>query len=349
MNASTSPFGRIAASRRHDRHTWAIVLAGGDGVRLRPLVRQLFGDERPKQFAPLMGPGSLLRQTLDRVARLVPRERTVVVSRTDHAPYIATDLAGSPAPRVLYQPENRGTGAGVLFPAHWIQQRAADATVVVFPSDHFILEERAFMAHTAEVVAFVDRHPEWLVLLGAEPTEPESEYGWINPGDRLGQTRSGPIRRVLGFWEKPDANSAQACLATGWLWNTFVFVAKVSRLIAAGQELLPALHERLAKSCTYLDTEHEAWALRQAYALAPTCNFSRSILEDCPPYLAVSQLPRLTWSDLGTAPRVFATLRTANIRPPWLRGALRPSREATAISSLARMRGKRSGADPRRA
>lgn len=331
MNASRRPLARIAAGRLHDRPSWAIVLAGGDGVRLRPLVRRLFGDERPKQFAPLMGPGSLLRQTLDRVARLVPPERTVVVSRSDHARYIATELAGSPPPRVLFQPANRGTGAGVLFPAHWIRQRAADATVVVFPSDHFILEERAFMAHTAEVVAFVDRHPEWLVLLGAEPTEPESEYGWINPGDRLGETKSGPIRRVRRFWEKPDTNSAQGCLAAGWLWNTFVFVAKVSRLIDAGQELLPALHERLARSCAFVGTEHEAWAIRQAYALAPTCSFSRSILEDCPPYLAVSQLPHLTWSDLGTAPRVLATLRTANIRPPWMRGGLHAPREAEAI------------------
>jgi mannose-1-phosphate guanylyltransferase len=333
MNTSRRPLARIAAGRLHNRHAWAIVLAGGDGVRLRPLVQRFFGDERPKQFVPLMGADSLLRQTLDRVARVISPERTVVVSRTDHAPYIDTELAGSLTPRVLFQPANRGTGAGVLFPAHWIRRRAADATVAVFPSDHFILEETAFMAHTAEVVAFVDRHPEWLVLLGAEPTEPESEYGWIKPGDRLGQTKSGPIRRVRGFWEKPDANSAQACLGSGWLWNTFVLVAKVSRLIDAGQQLLPVLHERLARSCTFLDTEHEAWALRQAYALAPTCNFSRSILEDCPPYLAVSQLPRLTWSDLGTAPRVFATLRTANIRPPWLPGGL-PG-EAEAISSMA--------------
>jgi len=38
------------------RSLWAVVLAGGEGVRLRPLVRRAFGDERPKQFCPLLGP-----------------------------------------------------------------------------------------------------------------------------------------------------------------------------------------------------------------------------------------------------------------------------------------------------
>src|SRR5882724_713981 len=72
--------------------SWAVVLAGGEGKRLRPLVQRLFGDDRPKQYVQLMGPASLLRQTLDRVERLIPAERTVVVSRSEHARYIAREL-----------------------------------------------------------------------------------------------------------------------------------------------------------------------------------------------------------------------------------------------------------------
>lgn len=34
---------------------WAMVLAGGDGIRLQPLTRRLYGEPRPKQFAALIG------------------------------------------------------------------------------------------------------------------------------------------------------------------------------------------------------------------------------------------------------------------------------------------------------
>lgn len=126
----------------------------------------------------------------------IPPDRTVLATLRSHAGYIAAELAGSPAPRVLVQPENRGTAAGVLFPAHWIQWQDPEATVAVFPSDHFILDETAFMEHVSEVAALLQRHPEWLVLLGAQPSEAETGYGWIEPGEVLDRTAVGPLWRV---------------------------------------------------------------------------------------------------------------------------------------------------------
>ena len=125
---------------------WAIVLAGGDGTRLQPLTRRLYGEPRPKQFAALIGTRSLLRQTLDRVALSIPPRQTVVVTRRAHAHYTAREIRGSEGPTVLAQPADRGTAAGVLFPAHWIAWQDPGAVVAVFPSDHFIVEEATFMA-----------------------------------------------------------------------------------------------------------------------------------------------------------------------------------------------------------
>lgn len=208
----------LEAARARMRRRWAIVLAGGEGMRLRPLVRRLFGDRRPKQYAPLVGPASLLRQTLDRVALLMPPERTVVVRQEQHIKYVAPELAESLTLNVLFQPADRGTGAGVLFPAQWISQRDREASVAVFPSDHFIKEDGVFMAHVAELMAFVERSPEWLVLMGVQPTEPEPEYGWIKPGEELGETTAGSISRVRRFREKPDAETAEASSAGTGLW-----------------------------------------------------------------------------------------------------------------------------------
>ena len=121
----------LAAIRERDRDgdLWAVVLAGGEGSRLRALTRYLYGDERPKQYAVLTGSKSLLRQTLERVARLVPPSRIVVVAQASHDRYLGAELAGFPQIHVLAQPSDRGTAAGVLMPAHWI--RARDPLIAV--------------------------------------------------------------------------------------------------------------------------------------------------------------------------------------------------------------------------
>jgi mannose-1-phosphate guanylyltransferase len=312
----TSPLA--AATDQHgDQRVWAIVLAGGEGVRLRPLVSRIYGDERPKQYAALLDSRTLLQHTLDRVALLVPPDRTVVVTMQDHDRYLAGELDAPSHPHVLWQPLDRGTAAGVLLPAHWIYARDPHAVVAVFPSDHFISEEAAFMGYVADVVTFVARHREWIALLGIQPTDPETEYGWIEPGERVGWTGRGPVYRIQRFLEKPSREAASSLLAAGGLWNTFVLTASVSALVRAGQECVPNLHDRLARLGAFAGTEHEAWAIRQAYAFVPRANFSRSVLEACPGPLAVAKVPGLSWCDLGTPARVVRTLTSLGMPPPW--------------------------------
>jgi mannose-1-phosphate guanylyltransferase len=297
---------------------WAVVLAGGEARGLRPLIRRLFGDERPKQYAPLLGPSSLLRQTLDRVERLVPAERTVVVSQYDHAQYVDREFRDGAAPHVLLQPDDRGTGTAIVYAAHMIRRLDPEATVAVFPSDHYIREEDTFLAHVAEVVRFVERHPERLILLGARPTSAEPEYGWVRPGPTIGETSDGPIRRAQGFLENPEPEDALRCMTAGWLWNIFAFVTPLSTLLAAGHEFLPDVDDRLNLVGAFSGSRHEGWAVRQAYSLLPTTDFSRSILERCPTWLGVSRLPSLTWSDLGTPRRVVGIASSLPMRPIWM-------------------------------
>jgi mannose-1-phosphate guanylyltransferase len=303
---------------------WAVVLAGGEGTRLRSLTRAIAGDDRPKQYVPLVGSDSLLRQTLARAARLSPGERTVVVSRESHACWLTPELGPHRGSKVLLQPENRDTAVGVMLPVYWIAARDPDATVVVYPSDHFVLEGTLFLDHVSEVVAFVEREREGLVLLGAQAMEPDTEYGWIEPGGTVGATTAGPISRVARFREKPTPEAAAMCMARGWLWNTFVMVAKARTLLSIGEVLLPRLHGRLTAASRFFGTRREASAIRQVYECLPRQNFSETVLQAGWPFLAVSALPALTWSDVGTPSRVSKLLRTLGSSPAWRRGD-RPS------------------------
>lgn len=299
---------------------WAVVLAGGKGMRLLGLTRHVYGADRPKQYAVLTGGKSLLRQTLDRIRLRIPPERTVVVTMVGQGAYLRAELRSeSPAPHVLEQPSDRGTAAAVLLGAHWIRARDPSAVCIVMPSDHFVADDGSFMERVSEVAEAADRRPERIVLLGAQPSEPETDYGWIELGEPLTAYGAADLHSVRGFIEKPDQPSANRLFETrAALWNTFVFGALASVLVEAGSECLPLLHERLVRLANFLGTEHQRWALAQAYEFAPRASFSRDLLERCPTRLAAMRLSGVAWRDLGTSRRVIRTLGDLGIRPDWL-------------------------------
>lgn len=303
---------------------WAIVLAGGRGARLRALTRRIHGEPRPKQYAKLVGDRSMLRHTLDRVALRIPADRTFVVSMRGQWKYLEGELAGSAPPRVVLQPRDRGTAAATLLAAYAVHWRDPDAVVALFPSDHFIPEASLFMDRVSEAALFANRDPRWIVLLGAPAMEPETEYGWIEPGEMLGCTRMGPVWRVRRFVEKPSAPMARALLTDGGLWNTLVLVAKASTLKETGRQLLSGLHTHLVAAAPLVGTPAERGALRRAYAAVPDADFSGAILEQCPSILAVAPLTGVSWCDFGSPRRIMRAARQGDVPLPWAGGSTGP-------------------------
>ena len=218
------------------------------------------------------------------------------------------------------QPADRGTAAAILLAAHWISWRSPESVVAVFPSDHFIQGEAAFMSHVRAVAACVRRAPDRVVLLGAAPTDPEPQYGWIERGARVGRVGGEPLWRVRGFIEKPSPEAARRARDRGDLWNTFVMVGAVGTLLRLGREALPVLSERLAALEPVNGTSDEPAAVAHAYAGVPKADFCREVFQPYPSALSVSRLPRrIRWWDWGTTERVIASLRAASLTPAWLR------------------------------
>jgi mannose-1-phosphate guanylyltransferase len=298
------------------RGPWAVVLSGGEGTPLRALVRRAVGQERPPQYVSLLGPGSLLRQTLDRLALGVSPERTIVVTVRSHTAYIAEEFHGCASPPyVLVQPEDRGTAAGALYPAHWIGWRDPEATVVIFPSDHFVRGEATLMAQVLDAARALDRHPDRVVLLGAPSTAPAGEDGWIEPGAPLDD--DGVLSTVRGLWtRRPDA-PAPSPLSADCLWNTAIVVARVRALVRLGESAQPDLSGRLAGIERFAGSDDEPAAVHQAYALMTRASLFRDLLARRPEHLAVCRLQRVTWSDLGSPRRVADVLDRMPVRPRW--------------------------------
>ena len=282
---------------------WALILAGGDGVRLRPLTRQIAGDDRPKQFCALLGDGTLWEQTRRRAHLLVAPSRVVSVVTESHQQYYAPLVARERAARVVVQPENRGTASGLLYGLLRLARADSRAAVVVLPSDHWVSDDRAFMAHVDVALRMLSTHPDVVTLLGVAPDRSETDYGWIEPGAPL----SVNARRVASFWEKPTPDVATIVRARGGLWNTLVMVGRVDVFLALFTDTVPTLCEAFAPLRTSLGRVGELHTARQVYAALPAVDFSKFVLQAAPERLAVVPVHGVGWNDLGDPTRLLMT------------------------------------------
>jgi mannose-1-phosphate guanylyltransferase len=242
---------------------WGIVLAGGEGSRVRDFLAQLCGGNGIKQFCAVIGRRSLLEHTLARVERLIPRDRTLVIVSQDHREEAAQQLAHWPADNVIFQPANRDTAPGILLPLAHISHRDPFATVAVFPSDHFILQEEQFMAHVQQAVTETQRFPRGLILLGMTPDRAEEGYGWIEPAAAEAWRATQPVRR---FWEKPSPLDAHTLFRRRALWNTFVFVIQANTVWEMTRQAIPNLYRDFMSMRRTLSHPHPAWVTEFIYS-----------------------------------------------------------------------------------
>jgi mannose-1-phosphate guanylyltransferase len=295
---------------------WAVVLAGGDGTRLRSLTRKIAGDERPKQFCSVLGRKTLLEEARSRVALEIAPERTLYVVNRIHEPYYAPLLHNESARNFAVQPSNRGTAPAILYGLMRIAAIDSKARVAFFPSDHYISDDEKFMAHVRTALNSAWQRPDLAILLGLDPESPEVEYGWIEPSEPIGLQSS--ICGVRRFWEKPNHLLAQVLQLRGCLWNSFVMVASVQALLQIMKRAVPLLYDSFLSFSPLLGTPDEPKLIDKLYERMVEINFSHQVLSHLPERLAVLKVTGIRWNDLGEPKRVMASLDMAGIRPHWL-------------------------------
>jgi mannose-1-phosphate guanylyltransferase len=291
-------------------HLWAVLLAGGDGVRLRDLTRRIAGDSRPKQFCRIIGKHSLFRETRTRLDPLFVPDRQVFVFSRAHQRYYRDDLTDAGDSWVIEQPLNRGTGIAIILALLRILERDHDALAAFFPCDHFYADQDSFRLTIRSAVESAERNPESIILVGADAEYPEVDYGWIEPGVVVSEATVGPLSHVTRFWEKPSLHQAHALLRRGCLWNTFVTVGRATTFIEMVCSQVP--EAVLAISRAMADN-----TLNVAYAPLDTVDFSRDVLEHLPHRLLVLRDRTSGWADLGSPTRVLDTLSRNGIQPEW--------------------------------
>jgi len=303
MSGTTTP--SYTSRMEAGKERWALLLAGGDGSRLLSMTRELAGDDRPKQFCRVMGRETLLEQTWRRALLTVPRSNIMAVVTERHKRFYKTLLPAIGITQVVSQPQNRGTAPGILYPLLRLAEAAPDAAVAIFPSDHHFSDDRRFAAHVGSAFRAAEADPARVFLLGIIPDTHESEYGWIEPGARLGMVGERTAQSVCQFWEKPDACLAEALLKRGCVWNSFVMVGRVRAFLDLIRDCLPSLFDAFAPLGPLTGGPEESEAIAGLYQRITPADFSKEVLSSRPEALGVIPVWGVTWSDLGSPERVL--------------------------------------------
>lgn len=214
------------------RRITPVILSGGSGTRLWPLSRA----GRPKQFLTLAGEHSLIQETALRVADPALFAPPVIVAGAAQGVEIEAQLAaaGVSPGRILGEPAPRNTAPAIALAAFAADP---DDLLLVLPSDHFIADAEAFRGHVAAARAAAEAG--WLVTFGMAPDRPETGYGYILPGEAIGED----LARVAAFVEKPDRATAEAWLAAGsHLWNSGIFLFRAGAFLDALAAHAPEIH-----------------------------------------------------------------------------------------------------------
>ena len=293
---------------RITRHLWAIILAGGNGERTHSLMNRWKGHHVPKQYCAFVGSRSMLQHTLDRADMLVKPERQRILIAGAHQYEARSQLANYWPGRVIVQPENRETLPGIFLPLTYIYRQDMKATVIIYPSDHFIYPKKRFAQVVAKAVRAAEALPERLFLIGAPADNPERDYGWIYPGSRIWRSGKYSAYAVKRFLEKPLKTDAVDAMTCGGLWNTSIIVVKASTLWQLGWNYFPETMYLFGRLFKAIGSYHESDVLETIYKVMPSQNFSKGLLTLAANHAGVMPMRDILWSDWGSEKRIVETL-----------------------------------------
>jgi len=289
----------------------AIILAGGSGTRLWPMSRKNY----PKQFLKLNGSRSLLQQTVERLAGVVPPEDIVMMTNNEYKFHVKSDLSSlngnrlsassaqepSPFRHIILEPACRNTAPAVALGVRYCVEKmgcSPGEAVCVLPSDHVIRPADVFGKYLAQAEKIAqDGH---VVTFGIKPTRPETGYGYIKVRSQKSEVRSeeNEYFHVEKFIEKPDIEAAKRYIETGeYYWNSGMFLFTIGTIMDEFRRHAPEMG-------VLFDVEYKE--LEQRFVEMPATSIDYAVMEKSDRMVTLPM--DIFWSDVGSWDSLFDLL-----------------------------------------
>lgn len=277
-----------------NKNQYCIIMAGGVGSRFWPMSRQ----SMPKQFLDILGTGkSFIRHTYERFAKIIPDENFLVVTNIKYKKLVLEHIPEIKPEQVLAEPVGRNTAPCIAYAAWKLKKTNPNASMVVTPADHLILNEDEFRNVIKECIEFAGKE-DIMMTIGIKPNRPDTGYGYIQIDNKTPQPNEH-IYKVKTFTEKPNSEMAQIFVDSGeFFWNSGIFIWKVSTIMKAMEQFLPEMHHQFRSIEQFYNTDEEQSHIEQIYPECRNISIDFGIMEKATNvYVRCSDFG---WSDIGT-------------------------------------------------
>ena len=275
-----------------NKHHYVAIMAGGIGSRFWPMSRTAY----PKQFLDVLNTGkTLIQWTYERYTQFIPAENIYIVTSEEYVSIVEKQLPNLPKENILAEPSKKNTAPCIAYISFKLAQKDPQATFVVAPSDHLILEQENFQKIVEQSLDFVS-NIKALATLGIKPTNPNTGYGYIQ---YEGLEVSKGVYKVKTFTEKPTVEIAESFIASGdFLWNAGIFAWKASTIIAAFEKYQPEMFELFDGEKANFNTPAEKKSIQKIYPQCVNISIDIAIMEKADNVYVIPA--SFGWSDLGT-------------------------------------------------
>lgn len=275
--------------------TYGVIMAGGIGSRFWPLSR----NAKPKQFLDILGTGrTFIQQTFDRLTKIIPPENILVVTSSSYKDLVAEQLPLVREDNILLEPLRRNTAPCIAYATYKLLTKVSNATVVVAPADHLILNEAEFIRVMHQAMQLAESG-ENLITIGIKPSRPETGYGYIQVAKNAKTPRCSAAYRVKTFTEKPNLDMARLFVDSGeFFWNSGIFIWTLQAIRAAFEVHLPNVGALFEAGSEVYYTPREEQLIRSIYAECKAISIDYGVMEKAENVHVICA--DFGWSDLGT-------------------------------------------------